>query len=180
MQQPTNPCSTCGSVLFYQDGQDLRCAKHERTGDLIGKQFVVAKSAEQAAKRFMDELDAYPASGREAAEKVLASFTDEDLMTQKQFDSAIEAARKAATEGETVVTKAEIDAAVSKAIGSRLNLKPFTSQHASVAAVKGMTVPAAEQTVPASSRDAYGRVAKRGEDDDTEAVRDMHGRRREP
>ena len=78
--------------------------------------------------------------------------------------------------GEPVVTKADISAAVAKVLDSRINLKPFSSQHASVAAVKGMTGSVAEETMPAGDRDMFG--LKQKEETKSEYVRDIHGRRR--
>jgi len=50
MSQPTDPCSTCGSVLFYKQDGKFKCAKHERPHDTTGLQFYVTKGAMEAAK----------------------------------------------------------------------------------------------------------------------------------
>lgn len=153
---PSGPCSECGSVLFYKRDGRFRCAKHERPADMDGTQFYITKEAEQFKALVIK------------AEREGASFKMYTKPSDKQ--------------GETVVTQAEINAAVSKAMDSRINLKPFLSKFAAVAAAKAMTTSVAEDSLPPSGRDIFGRATKRQEDaekkQEPDSYRDIHGRKR--
>ncbi|HLF44260.1 MAG TPA: hypothetical protein VJA46_12165 [Acidimicrobiia bacterium] len=50
MNLPSNPCSTCGSVLFWKRAGEFTCAKHDPPADPIGEQFYVTKAAMETAK----------------------------------------------------------------------------------------------------------------------------------